>query len=73
MKILLHDYAGYAFHVQLGRHLARRGHQLCYLYAGSNPAPNGGKYSHARRTLDKPLCSICSCYPRTNLGYSVHR
>ena len=41
MKILVHDYAGYAFHVQLARHLARRGQDVLYLYSGSNTTPQG--------------------------------
>ena len=41
MKILVHDYAGHPFQVQLSRSLARRGHQVLHLYAGYNTTPHG--------------------------------
>lgn len=41
MKILVHDYAGHPFQVQLSRELARRGHQVLHLYAGSIVTPRG--------------------------------
>ncbi|MCK4828084.1 glycosyltransferase, partial [bacterium] len=41
MKILIHDYAGHAFIVELSRELARRGHSVLHLYAGYNITPRG--------------------------------
>lgn len=41
MRILLHDYAGHAFSVQLSRRLASRGHEVLHLYCASNCAPRG--------------------------------
>lgn len=41
MKILIHDYAGHPFQVQLSRALAKRGHQVLHLYSGSNQTPHG--------------------------------
>lgn len=41
MRILLHDYGGYAFIAQLSRELARRGHQLLHVYSGYNNTPKG--------------------------------
>ena len=35
MRILVHDYGGYAFAVQLSRALARRGHTVCHAYCAS--------------------------------------
>lgn len=35
MRILVHDYGGYAFAVQLSRALAQRGHQVCHAYCAS--------------------------------------
>ncbi len=49
-RILLHDYAGHAFQVQLSRELARRGHQVLHLYATANPTPKGA----LRRRADDP-------------------
>ena len=41
MNIIIHDYAGHPFQVQLSRELARRGHQVSHLYAASIETPRG--------------------------------
>lgn len=41
MKILVHDYAGHPFQVQLSRELARRGHTVRHAYAGGLQTPRG--------------------------------
>jgi len=41
MKIIIHDYAGYAFPAQLSRQLVQRGYTVKFLYAGYNNAPKG--------------------------------
>jgi glycosyltransferase involved in cell wall biosynthesis len=41
MRILVHDYAGHPFEVQLSRALARRGHQVLHLYSESTLTPRG--------------------------------
>ncbi|MBI9044514.1 MAG: glycosyltransferase family 4 protein [Anaerolineaceae bacterium] len=41
MKILIHDYAGHAFSVQLSRELVRRGFEVGYFYYGYNNTPKG--------------------------------
>lgn len=41
MRILIHDYAGHAFPVQLSRELARRGHAVTHAYAGGLLTPRG--------------------------------
>lgn len=41
MKIIVHDYAGHPFQVQLSRALARRGHQVLHLYSASTPNAHG--------------------------------
>jgi glycosyltransferase involved in cell wall biosynthesis len=41
MKILVHDYAGHAFPVQLSRELAGRGHEVCHVCAGGLQTPRG--------------------------------
>jgi colanic acid biosynthesis glycosyl transferase WcaI len=41
MRILIHDYAGHPFQVQLSRALAARGHTVLHLYAAYNPTPKG--------------------------------
>lgn len=41
MRIIVHDYAGHAFPVQLSRELSRRGHEVAHLYAGGLVTPRG--------------------------------
>lgn len=41
MKILVHDYAGHPFQVQLSRELASRGHEVRHGYAGGLQTPRG--------------------------------
>jgi colanic acid biosynthesis glycosyl transferase WcaI len=41
MKILIHDYAGHPFQVQLSRTLAHRGHQVIHAYATELQTPRG--------------------------------
>lgn len=48
MKIVIHDYAGHPFQVQLSRCLATRGHQVTHLYAGGLLTPRGA----LQRTAD---------------------
>lgn len=52
MKIVVHDYAGHPFQVQLSRSLARRGHEVVHLYSASlSTTPQGGL---AKRVDDAP-------------------
>ncbi len=41
MRIVVHDYSGHAFPVQLSRHLAQRGHHVLHLYSASFTTPQG--------------------------------
>jgi glycosyltransferase involved in cell wall biosynthesis len=41
MRLLIHDYVGHPFQVQLSRELARRGHQVTHAYAGGLVTPRG--------------------------------
>jgi putative colanic acid biosynthesis glycosyltransferase WcaI len=41
MKILVHDYVGHPFQVQLSRELAGRGHDVLHLYCSSFVTPRG--------------------------------
>lgn len=41
MRIVVHDYSGHAFPVQLSRSLASRGHQVLHLYSASFTTPQG--------------------------------
>jgi colanic acid biosynthesis glycosyl transferase WcaI len=50
MRLLIHDYAGHPFQVQLSRELARRGHEVLHLYAASIETPRG----RLQKTSDDP-------------------
>lgn len=41
MRLLIHDYVGHPFQVQLSRELARRGHTVTHAYAGGLITPRG--------------------------------
>jgi glycosyltransferase involved in cell wall biosynthesis len=41
MRIVVHDYAGHPNEVYMSRELARRGHDILHLYAGSIETPRG--------------------------------
>lgn len=49
MKILVHDYSGHPFQVQLSRELARRGHDVVHAYFSEFQTPRGAL---ARREAD---------------------
>jgi len=55
MRIIVHDYAGHPFEVQLGRELAARGHDVLQLYCASTHTPRG---ELARRDNDPPTFDI---------------
>jgi colanic acid biosynthesis glycosyl transferase WcaI len=55
MKIILHDYAGHPFQVQLSRELAARGHEVLHLYCGSTHTPRG----ELSRREDDPVGFQC--------------
>lgn len=41
MRLVVHDYVGYAYPIDLSVELAKRGHEVTHLYAGSFQAPKG--------------------------------
>jgi glycosyltransferase involved in cell wall biosynthesis len=41
MRILIHDFAGHPFQIQLSRELARRGYRVTHAYAEGLPGPKG--------------------------------
>jgi colanic acid biosynthesis glycosyl transferase WcaI len=50
-KIVLHDYSGHPFQVELSRELARRGHSVHHCYSDSIQTPQGA----LQRRADDPL------------------
>jgi colanic acid biosynthesis glycosyl transferase WcaI len=68
MRIIVHDYAGHPFEVQLSRELAARGHDVLHLYCGSTHTPRGAL---ARSDRDPPRFDIrgvglSQIIPKTN-------
>jgi glycosyltransferase involved in cell wall biosynthesis len=51
MRIIVHDYAGHPFQVQLSRQLAGRGHHVLHLYCASTHTPRG----ELERRADDPV------------------
>ena len=51
MNILVHDYAGHPFQVQLSRQLAQWGHQVTHVYYADDHGPKG---DFERRATDAP-------------------
>jgi glycosyltransferase involved in cell wall biosynthesis len=47
LRILLHDYSGHPFQVDLSRELARRGHQVLHLYSQAIQTPRGRLHRNA--------------------------
>ncbi len=47
MRVLIHDYGGYAFSLQLARQLARRGFRVHYVYSESTQKVKRGDFSGA--------------------------
>ena len=41
MRVMVHDYAGHPFQIQLSRSLARRGHDVLHAYSQSIQTPRG--------------------------------
>jgi colanic acid biosynthesis glycosyl transferase WcaI len=55
LRIVLHDYPGHAFPIQLSRALARRGHEVLHLYFEQFQSPRGPL---AKRSDDPPTLTI---------------
>ena len=70
LRVLIHDYVGHPFQVQLSRRLAERGHQVLHVYCASILTPQG---SLERRPEDPgsfgvEAIDLGSMIPKT--GYS---
>ena len=67
MKIIIHDYAGHPFQVDLSRHLAKRGHKVYHLYFAGDKGPKGNMINYDNK-LDIFFEAIGSTdnYSKTN-------
>ena len=61
MRIVVHDYAGHPGQVYLSRELARRGHDVLHLYAGSIETPRG---QLLKRPIDPPTFDVEGIFHR---------
>ena len=50
LQVMVHDYAGHPFQIQLSRELARRGHAVRHVYSTSTSTPQGA----TQRSSDDP-------------------
>src|SRR3954447_13452445 len=68
MRIIVHDYAGHPFEVQLSRELASRGHHVMHLYCESTLTPRGALTRSANdpRTFDISGVGLSETIPKTN-------
>lgn len=66
MRIIVHDYAGHPFQVQLSRELAGRGHDVLHLYCGSTHTPRGAlaRSENDPRTFDIRGISLSQTIPK---------
>lgn len=60
MRLVLHDYSGHPFQVQLARELARRGHDVRHLFSAAVQTPRGAL---ERRTGDAAGFSVAPIDP----------
>ena len=60
-RVLIHDYAGHPFQVQLSRELARRGYEVLHLYFGHNNTPKGDL---EKRTSDPDNFTVEGVYTK---------
>src|SRR5688500_2771677 len=47
MRVVLHDYSGHPFQVQLARELARRGHMVSHIFSSAVQTPRGALEARA--------------------------
>ena len=75
MQLLVHDYAGHPFQVQLSRELARRGHSVVHAYAGALLTPRGnlGTKSDDPKTLELVEVPMDSNYRRDKYRFLRRR
>lgn len=68
LSILLHDYAGHPFQVELSRELARRGHKVTHAYFADDIGPKGDLKRHEGdpETLDFLPISLGGDYSKTS-------
>jgi glycosyltransferase involved in cell wall biosynthesis len=68
MRIVVHDYVGHPFQVQLSRELARRGHDVLHLYCSSFVTPRGelARRDDDPRGFNSRAIGLTQTVPKTN-------
>jgi colanic acid biosynthesis glycosyl transferase WcaI len=74
MRILVHDYVGHPFQVQLSRALACRGHQVLHVYNGSFQTPHGELDRRANDAdgFDVSAITLSQTIPKMNFFRRFH-
>lgn len=67
LKIVVNDYAGHPFQIQLARKLADEGHEVEFLYCGTNVTPHGDLSSVTHR-LSVTAVSTGSTFEKYAIG-----
>ncbi len=68
MKILVHDYAGHPFQIQLSRELARRGHEVIHAFATALQTPRGDLVKNPEDPAGLRIIPV-----EMNKNYSKHK
>ena len=72
MRIVVNDYSGHPFQIELSRELARRGHSVLHLYSADFQTPKGDLlrkpedpdgFAIKGVTLGEPFQKLCFCPP----------
>ena len=58
MRIVLHDYSGHPFQIQLARELAQRGHEVLHLYSSAVQTPHGALEQRADDAVGFTVAAI---------------
>jgi len=72
MRILVHDYPGHPFQVQLSQEFAKRGFEVLHLYAGYNVTPRGPLKRESNDTVRFSIRPIFIREPLQKYSF-VHR
>lgn len=73
MRIIIHDYSGHPFQVQLSRSLAKRNHEVLHLYSGSFQTPHGNVSKLASDPDNFDCNSICLSEPFAKYSFVKRR
>jgi len=73
MKILINDYSGHTFQVELSRELAARGHEILHLYSSDFVSPKGDLMHHASDHTSFRVEAVSTGKPFTKYNFFKRR